>query len=98
MLKFATRLWQADDSRYVKKALKILIKDDLDGHYNWISQITDLMKQYELTDYDIPSSKIKNNVIENFRKNLFDQIKHCGPGRKLRTYKLFKNSIGLKVI
>ena len=68
MIKFANRLWQAVDSRYTKKALKILIKDDLNGHYNWVAQVTDLMKQYELTDYDIPSAKIKNNVVENFRK------------------------------
>ena len=96
MIKFATRLWQADDSRYAEKALKILIKDDLYGHYNLISQVTDLMKQYELTDYNIPSSKIKNNVIENFRKNLLDRIKHRGPGKKSRTYKLFKNCTGFE--
>ena len=84
---------KTDASRYAKKALKVLIKDDVDSHYNWISQATDLMKQYELTDYHIPSAKIKTYVIENFRKNLFDRIKHCGPGKKLRTRKLFKNSI-----
>ena len=96
MINFATRLWQADDSRYAKKAFKILIKDDLDGHHNWISQNTYLMKQYELTDNDIPSAKIKNNVIKNFRKDLLDRIKHCGPGKKLRTYKLLKNSFGFE--
>ena len=42
------------------------------------------------------SSSIKNNVIENLRKNLLDRIKHCGPGKKLRTDKLFKNSIGFE--
>ena len=72
------------------------MKDDLDGHCNWILQVIDLMKQYELTDYDIPSAKIKNNVIENFRKNLLDRIKHCGPGKKLRTYKIFKNTIAFE--
>ena len=54
------------------------------------------MKQYELTDYETPSAKIKINVIENFKKNLLDRIKHCGPGKKSRTYKLFKNFIGFK--
>ena len=96
MIKFATRLCQADDSRYPKKASKSFIKDDLDGQYNWISQVTDLMKQYELTNCDIPSAKIKKNEIENFRKNLLDRIKNCGSGKKLRTYKLFENAIGFE--
>ena len=54
------------------------------------------MKQYELTDYDISSAKIKNCVIKNFRKNLLDRIKHCGPGKKLKTYKLFKSTIAFE--
>ena len=53
MIKFALRVWNLENSRYVNKALKVLIDDDIKGHFNWVSQIINLMKTYDLTSADI---------------------------------------------
>ena len=34
MIKFALRVWNLENSRYVNKALKVLIDDDIKGHFN----------------------------------------------------------------
>ena len=49
MIIFALRVLNLENPRYVNKALKVLIADDIKGHFNWVSQITNLMKTYDLT-------------------------------------------------
>ena len=83
MIKFALRVWNLENSRYVNKALKVLIDDDIKGHFNWVSQIIDLMKTYDLTSADISLNLVKNKIIKNFSGTLLDRIKNCGLGKKL---------------
>ena len=93
MIKFALRVWNLENSRYVNKALKVLIADDIRGHFNWVSQIINLMKTYDLTSADLSLNLVKNKIIENFNGTLLDRIKNCGLGKKLRTYNTFKQVI-----
>ena len=44
MVKFAIRISNFNGSRYANKAFKVLIEDDMKGHYNWFSQVTDIIK------------------------------------------------------
>ena len=93
MIKFALRVWNLENSRYVNKALKVLMDDDIKGHFNWVSQIINLMKTYDLTSTDISLNLVKNKIIENLNGTLLDRIKNCGLGKKLRTYNTFKQAI-----
>ena len=52
MIKFALRVLNLENSRYVNKALKVLIADDVKGHFNWVSQTIHLMKTYDRTSAD----------------------------------------------
>ena len=93
MIKFALRVWNLKNSRYVNKALKVLIADDIKGHFKWISQIINLVKTYDLTSPDVSLNLVKNKIIENFNGTLLDRIKNCGLGGELRTYNIFKQVI-----
>ena len=94
MIKFALRVWNLEDSRYVNEALKALIDDDIKGHFNWVSQIINLMKTYDLTSADISLNLVKNKI----NGTLLDRIKNCGLGKKLRTYNTFKQVINSSLI
>ena len=48
MIKFATRISRLEGTRYAKKALKILIEDDMKGHYNSFSQVINIMNSNNL--------------------------------------------------
>ena len=93
MIKFALRVWKLEDTRYVNKALKVLIADDIKGHFNWVSQIINLMKTYDLTSADLSLNLVKNKIIQNFNGTSLDRIKNCGLGKRLRTYNTFKHVI-----
>ena len=80
-------------TRYLNKALKVLIADDIKGHFNWVSQIINLMKTYDFISADLSLNLVKNKIIENFNGTLLDRIKNCGLGKKLRTYNTFKHVI-----
>ena len=55
----------------------MLIFDDAKGHFK----------------EDLSKNENKSNLITNFNNNLFDRLKKCGQGKKLRTYKIFKTVI-----
>ena len=93
MIKFALRVWNLENTRYVNKALKVLIADDIKGHFNWVSQIINVMKTYDLTSADLSLNLVKNKIIQNFNGTLLDKIKNCGLGKKVRTYNTFKHLI-----
>ena len=45
MIKYALRPHKIDDCRYAKKANKMLIFDDAKGHYNWVSEVTEMLRK-----------------------------------------------------
>ena len=67
MIKFALRVWNLENSQYVNKALKVLIADDIEQHFNWVFQIINLMKTYDLTSADLSLNLINNKIIEDFQ-------------------------------
>ena len=67
MIKFALRVWKLENTRYVNKALKVLIADDIKGHFNWVSQIINLMKTYDLTSADLSLNLVKNKNHSEFQ-------------------------------
>ena len=93
MIKFALRVWNLENSRCVNKALKVLIADGIKGHFNWVSQIMNLMKTYDLTSANLSLNLVKNKIIANFNDTSLDRIKNCRLGKKLRTYNTFKQVI-----
>ena len=94
-IKYALRVWQMEDNRYAKKAMKVLITDDLKGHYNWVSQVIDLMKKNDICQTNIPfsSSGIKRNCVDSFNSDLMQRLKGCETSKKLRTYYDFKSMV-----
>ena len=93
MIKFATRISRLEGTRYAKKALKILIEDDMKGYYNWFSQVIDIMKSNNLREDNVSNSEIKLRLTENYKTSLLDRLKTLDTGRKLWTYNKFKLSI-----
>ena len=68
IIKFAIRSWSLDDKTLVKKAFKVQLHDDIKGHFNWISEVTTIMKDnnmYELQPsmYDI-GTRLKEKFYE----------------------------------
>ena len=59
MVKFAIRISNLNGSRYANKALKALIEDDMKGHYNWFSQVTDIIKSNDIVDENDTNESIK---------------------------------------
>ena len=80
----------------MSKAYKMLIFDDAKGHYNWVSEITEMLRKNDLIKDDLSKNEIKSRLITNFNNNLSDRLKKCEQGKKLRTYKKFKTVTGLK--
>ena len=49
------------DLGYANKALKVLIEDDMKGHYNWFSQVTDIIKSNDIVDENDTMNPYKEN-------------------------------------
>ena len=93
MVKFAIRISNLNGSRYANKALKVLIEDDMKGHYNWFSQVTDIIKSTDIVDENDNNESIKKKIVENYNHSLSERINNCDQGKKLRTYRKFKSDI-----
>ena len=74
----------------------MLIFDDAKGHYNWISEVTEMLRKNDLIKDDLSKNEIKSRLITNFNNNLCDHLKKCEQGNKLRTYKKFKIVTGFE--
>ena len=90
MVKFAIRMSNLNGSR---NALKVLIEDDMKWHYNWFSQVTDIIKSNDIVDENDTNESIKKKIIGNCNHSLFERINNCDQGKKLRTYRKFKSVI-----
>ena len=93
MLKFATRISRLEGTRYAKKALKVLIEDDMKGRYNWFSQVIDIMKSNNLREENFSNNEIELRLTENYKTSLLDRSKTLDTRRKFRTCSKFKLTI-----
>ena len=45
------------------------------GHYNWFSQVIDIMKSNNLREDNVSNSEIKLRLTENYKTSLLDRLK-----------------------
>ena len=74
----------------------MLTFDDAKGYYNWISEVTEMLRKMILSKMIYQKNETKSRLITNFNNNLFDHLKKCEQGKKLRTYKKFKIVTGFE--
>ena len=74
------------------KCLYLMMQKD----YNWISEVTEMLRKNDLIKDDLSKNDIKSKLITDFNNNLFDRLKKCEQGKKLRTYKKFKIVTGFE--
>ena len=55
-----------------------------------------MLRKNDLIKDSLSKNEIKSSLITNFNNNLFDRLKKCEQGRKLRTYKNFKTVTGFE--
>ena len=77
MVKFAIGISNLNGSKYANKALKVLIEDGMKGHYNWFSQVTDIIKSNDIVDENDTNESIKKKIIGNYNHSLFERINNC---------------------
>ena len=75
MIKFAIRIWSLGDKFLIKKALKMQIKDDVDGHFNWVSDIIQIMNENNIKEMNISNSDISHKLKDKFKNDLLECIK-----------------------
>ena len=90
IVKFAIRSWSLDDKTLVKKAFKVQLHDDIKGHFNWISEVTTMMKDNNMYELQPSMYDIGTRLKEKFKRELLSRLHSCGEAKKLRTYALFK--------
>ena len=71
----------------------MLIKDDVNGHFNWIIDIIQIMNENNIKEMNISNSDISHKLKDKFKSDLLERIKSYGKGKKLRTYALYKQVI-----
>ena len=69
LIKFALRLANLKRDKLSKKAYNFLAFDNAEGHYNWVSQVTELMSKYGI-EMDNSDTRIKNKVNYHFSQTL----------------------------
>ena len=89
MIKYLKRLESLSDSTLIKKAFN----QQLQGHYNWVSQINTIKHEFnvstEQSDYNI-----KRKIKEKYGEILNENIAKClNQHRKLRTFAQFKSAM-----
>ena len=89
-IKFVIRLNTLSSDKLSRKAYKLLVFDSANGHYNWISLMTELFRRYKIEvsgSNFIIKKKIKSYFEESLKKKLTTAISEQ---KKLRTYSSFK--------
>ena len=92
IIKFAIKTWRLDD-KFLVKALKMQIKDDGNGHFNWVSDIIQIMNENNIKEMNVSNFGISHNLTDKFKSDLLERIKSYGEGKTLRTYALYKQVI-----
>ena len=62
-MKFVKRIQNLNDKYLVKKALNVQIIDDSKGHFNWVSEVIEIMKENNINEMQISKSDISTIVI-----------------------------------
>ena len=89
-IKFALRSANLKCEKLSKKSYNLLVLDDARGHYNWVSQVFQLMSKYGI-EMDDSDTRIKNKVNYHFSQTLMSKTsKTLLDQRKLQTYSRFK--------
>ena len=53
MIKFANRIWNLEGKYLVKKASNVQIMDDINGHYNWFSDVIQIMNKNNIKEINV---------------------------------------------
>ena len=69
------------------------ILDDIKGHFNWVSAVTENMKDNDENELQTSNFEIRNRLKDNYKGVLIKRIHSCGEGKTLRTYAEFKHGI-----
>ena len=94
IVKFANRIKNLDEKYLVKKALNVQITDDIKGHFNWVSEVLEIMKDNNIIDPNISDDDINSKLKENYKNDLLKRIhSYAGERKKLRMYAEFKHVI-----
>ena len=64
--------------------------DDINGHYNWVSDVIQIMNKNNIKEINVSKSDISH---DKFKGDLLERIKSYQEGKKLRTYAQFKHVI-----
>ena len=93
MIRLANRIWNLEGKYLVKKALNVQIVDDINGHYNWVSDVIQIMSKNNIKEINVSKSDISHKLKDKFKGDLLERIKSYQEGKKLRTYAQFKHVI-----
>ena len=81
IVKFAIRSWSLDDKNLVKKAFKVQLRDDIKGHFNWISEVTTIMKDNNMYELQPSMYDIGTRLKEKFKSELLNRLHSCGEAK-----------------
>lgn len=104
-LKYWTRILSLPQTSIVKQAYNSLFILEQMAQDNWCSKISKLLKSLDMHDIWNSQcvlnekaflSEVKIKLYDIFESGCLERIQNCEDGKKLRTYKLFKNAFGLE--
>ena len=84
IVKFTNRIRNLNDKLLVKKHY-IFTLDDIKGHYNWVSDTTNIMRKNNIDEF-LSNHNVSERLKDNCRSDLLQRILTYGEGKKLRTY------------
>ena len=67
--------------------------DEVNGHFNWVSDVIQIMNERNIKEIDISNSDISHKLKDNIKSDLLRRVKLYFEGKKLRTYALYKHVI-----
>ena len=67
--------------------------DDINGHYNWVSDVIQIMNKNNIKEINVSKSDISHKLKDKFKRDLLDHNKSYQEEKKLRTYAQFKHVI-----
>ena len=81
MIKFANRIWNLEGKYLVKKASNVQIMDNINGHYNWVSDVIQIMNKNNITEINVSKSDTSHKLKDKFKSNLLELIKSYQEGK-----------------
>ena len=65
--------------------------DDINGHYNWVSDVIQIMNKNNIKEINVSKSDISHKLKDKFKRDLLERIKSYQERKKLRSYAQFKH-------